>query len=121
MRIALPAGASRQSTTLVCTISSDGKVRLFDLAALPASSETKVELQPATEYDTKGTRLTCLTLADGESGSGLAVNGKRKRDDDDAEDDDDDESGGENEAEWDVDGAAEDGASDEEEGSDEDE
>ncbi|KAI0332690.1 WD40 repeat-like protein [Cubamyces sp. BRFM 1775] len=117
MRIALPEGASQQSTTLVCTISSDGKVRLFDLAALPTSSEMKIELQPVTEYDTKGTRLTCLTLADGESGPGSAVPGKRKRDDDEDEDD----SGEENEAEWDVDGAAEDGASDDDEGSDEDE
>ncbi|KAH9893158.1 WD40 repeat-like protein [Cubamyces lactineus] len=125
MRIALPGGATRQSTTLVCTISSDGKVRLFDLAALPASSETKVELQPVAEYDTKGTRLTCLALADGNSGAGSTVNGKRKRDDDEGddegEDEDDDDSGEENEAEWDVDGAAEDGASDDDEGSDEDE
>ncbi|KAI8996465.1 WD40 repeat-like protein, partial [Trametes punicea] len=82
IEVALPEGASRQSTTVVCTISSDGKVRLYDLAALPASSDTQTELQPVAEYDSKGTRLTCLALADGELNGKPAVNGKRKRDDD---------------------------------------
>ncbi|TFK92460.1 WD40 repeat-like protein [Polyporus arcularius HHB13444] len=96
MRIALPAGAAREETTVVCTISSDGKMRLYDLAALPASSEAqqqeKVQLEPMAEYDTKGTRLTCVTLADGDVGAHAAASGKRKRADDD--DEDDDEEGG---------------------------
>ncbi|KAI0358180.1 WD40 repeat-like protein [Trametes cingulata] len=85
IRIALPEGSSRPSTTLVCTISSDGKVRLFDLAALPASSEEKTQLEPIAEYDSRGTRLTCLALADGEMDGKSAVNGKRKRDEEDEE------------------------------------
>ena len=54
-------------------------------------------------------------------GKGKAVQDEVPHDTAMDEDDDEDESGGENEAEWDVDGAAEDGVSDEEEGSDEDE
>ncbi|KAI9062766.1 WD40 repeat-like protein [Trametes sanguinea] len=95
IRVALPEGASRQSTTVICTISSDGKVRLFDLAALPASSESKTELHPVAEYDTKGTRLTCVTLADGELDAQSAANGKRKR-----EEDAEDEDSGDEEPEW---------------------
>ncbi|KAI1790232.1 WD40 repeat-like protein [Ganoderma leucocontextum] len=93
IQIALPEGASRPSTTLVCTISSDGKVRLHDLAALPASAQEKTQLQPVTEYDTKGTRLTCLALADGDVAASPATTGKRKReaaaDEDEVEDDED--------------------------------
>ena len=71
-----------------CTISSDGKVRLYDLAALPASAEEKTQLEPVAEYDTKGTRLTCLAVGDGDVAAPLA-NGKRKREAD--EDDEGDE------------------------------
>ncbi|KAI0714190.1 WD40-repeat-containing domain protein [Cerioporus squamosus] len=97
IRIALPAGAARSETTVVCTISSDGKVRLFDLSALPApSSETqeqeqekeRLQLEPVAEYDTKGTRLTCVTLADGDVGAAAAAAAKRKREDEDDEEDD---------------------------------
>ena len=92
IHVALPEGASRPSTTLVCTISSDGKVRLYDLAALPASSQEKTQLQPVTEYDTKGTRLTCLTVGDGDVVAAPATNGKRKREAGaDAEGDEDEE------------------------------
>ena len=37
-----------------------------------------VELNPIEEYDSKGTRLTCVALADGEA-VGPPVNRKRKR------------------------------------------
>ncbi|KAI0766134.1 WD40 repeat-like protein [Trametes elegans] len=94
IRVALPEGSSRTSTTVICTISSDGKVRLFDLAALPASSEERTQLEPVEEYDTKGTRLTCVALADGESDVKAPANGKRKRDDDEDEED------GEEGAQW---------------------
>ncbi len=91
IHIALPEKASRKSTTLVCTISSDGKIHLYDLAALPESSTEKIQLPPVVKYDTKGTRLTCLTLADGDVAKGAAVNGKRKRDDEAPEDGDSDD------------------------------
>jgi protein MAK11 len=71
LEIALPQSKTsktkRTSTTIVCTISSDGKIFVYDLAALPASSSSsKIQLSPKAEYDTKGTRLTCVTVADGE-------------------------------------------------------
>ena len=68
---------------MVTTISSDGKVRLYDLAALPLTSDEKTQLEPIAEYDTKGTRLTCLTMAEGDET--VPMNGKRKRDDEEME------------------------------------
>ena len=38
-----------------------------------------MQLEPAAVYDTKGTRLTCLTLAEDVGGSALVELGKRKR------------------------------------------
>jgi len=95
--VALPSSASstpKSSTTLACTISSDGWVRIFDLGPILTSSklDTAVELQAIGEYDTKGSRLTCLAVADGEliNDKELA-NGKRKRVEDDDADDQNDE------------------------------
>ena len=85
IHLALPEGASRKSTVVVSTISSDGFIRLYDLAALPESFEEKTQLQPIADYDTKGTRLTCLTLAEGDETTSL--NGKRKREEDEDGDD----------------------------------
>ncbi|KIJ21070.1 hypothetical protein PAXINDRAFT_96016 [Paxillus involutus ATCC 200175] len=82
--IALPKPTSqnkniREMTTIVCTISSDGKIFVYDLAALPAKPEDNLQLRPLTEYDTKGTRLTCVTIAEGRpTGGSKPVNGKRK-------------------------------------------
>ncbi|TCD68009.1 hypothetical protein EIP91_011620 [Steccherinum ochraceum] len=89
--------SKRTSTTIVCTISSDGKILLFDMAAIPKDLPTgdeRAQIQPVSEYDTKGSRLTCLALAGSDAVAG-SVNGKRKRvdaeegDDDDEEDDED--------------------------------
>lgn len=88
LSIALPpipdAPDARSSTTLASTICSDGKIRVFDLALLPAkdssSSGERPHLSPLAEYDTKGTRLTCMAIADGEAVStSTPANGKRKR------------------------------------------
>lgn len=78
-----PSTAGLVSTTIVCTVSSDGKIHLYDMATVPenASATKIVELNPIVEYDTKGTRLTCVALADGEA-VGPPVNGKRKRGED---------------------------------------
>ena len=78
LHIALPKTAhyradARETTTIVCTISSDGKIFVYDLAALPAKMEEKLQLHPVAEYDTKGTRLTCLTVAEGRSAGGSTV------------------------------------------------
>ncbi|KAF9224177.1 WD40 repeat-like protein [Gyrodon lividus] len=72
----------RETTTIVCTVSSDGKILVYDLAALPAKLEDKLQLRPSAEYDTKGTRLTCLTIAEGRpTGGSKPMNGKRKHED----------------------------------------
>lgn len=92
LRIALPPSSDRPSTTVASTISSDGKIHIYDLAELPATCDERHHLNPVAAYDTKGTRLTCLALADGEaSTSSVTTNGKRKRSEDDgAEDSEDD-------------------------------
>ncbi|KAJ7089867.1 WD40-repeat-containing domain protein [Mycena belliarum] len=130
LSIALPPGSPRASTTLAATASSDGRIHVYDLAALPplansasnpngAASEKLdggvPEIEPVASYDSKGTRLTCVTLADGDGiGSGGEVGEKRKRGDgaeeDDGEDDGDED---EEDEEWGgVGGAAEVGAMD---------
>ena len=44
------------------------------------------------EYDTKGTRLTCMTIAEGETlEHDSRVNGKRKREDEETEQEDEGE------------------------------
>ncbi|KZT00579.1 WD40 repeat-like protein [Laetiporus sulphureus 93-53] len=83
--ISLPSSASRSSTTVICTISSDGRVRLYDMAALPEIYDEKVQLHPVAQYDTKGSRLTCLALADGEPAKQSIATGKRKRNENDEE------------------------------------
>jgi protein MAK11 len=87
LSIALPYvdGQPKSSTTLAATISSDGKIRVFDLADVPAgmpSPNDRTQLSAVAEYDTKGTRLTCMSMADGDSTSGPApsIGEKRKRD-----------------------------------------
>ncbi|EKM50100.1 uncharacterized protein PHACADRAFT_32944 [Phanerochaete carnosa HHB-10118-sp] len=84
LAVALPpaSGTHRTSTTLVGTISSDGKIRVYDLASMPVeAAEAPAELHPLTEYDSKGSRLTCMAMADGDdvTGAAAAAGGKRKR------------------------------------------
>ncbi|KAK2464005.1 hypothetical protein APHAL10511_003949 [Amanita phalloides] len=74
----------RKTTVVVCTVSSDGKIRVFDLASLPLPEEGKegpVQIGPLAEYDTKGTRLTCIALADGDEVSDRVGKRQRERDD----------------------------------------
>ncbi|KAG2072448.1 WD40 repeat-like protein [Suillus decipiens] len=80
------------STIILCTVSSDGKIHVYDLASLPAGQKAGSEvlqISSVAEYDTKGTRLTCVTIAEGEApANGKSANGKRKRGDEDSEDED---------------------------------
>ncbi|KAL1692733.1 WD40-repeat-containing domain protein [Schizophyllum commune] len=79
LALALPDGTQ---TTVVCTVSSDGKLHAYDLGELPASTKDDVvlEIHPSGIYDSKGTRFTCVTVADGDAeGAGAALVGKRKR------------------------------------------
>ena len=104
LRIALSSSSDKPTTTIASTISSDGKIHIYDLAELPTGGDAKLQLNPVAVYDTKGTRLTCLALADGEASSSAPAHGKRKRNEDEgAEDSEDDHQ------EWDV--QAENGAS----------
>ena len=94
LEVSLP---NQTTTTLVATISSDGKARVYDLAQVPKPApKSKVEtIEPVGEYDSNGSRLVCLTLVDSdeveEEGS---VVRKRKRDEDDQEENEDEEGGG---------------------------
>ncbi|KAL5531595.1 hypothetical protein ACEPAG_4472 [Sanghuangporus baumii] len=77
-------------TTIMSTVSSDGWVRIFDLGILDSigstiASKDVIQLEAIASYDTKGSRLTCCTLADGETPV-QSVTGKRKHEDDDESD-----------------------------------
>ncbi|KAF8806854.1 WD40 repeat-like protein, partial [Phlegmacium glaucopus] len=90
MEIGLPSSSGRISTIIACTVSSDGNVNIYDIAAIPeqlaADAAQKTEqIEPLTTYDSKGTRLTCVTLADGDMDIVGTVNGKRKRENDEEE------------------------------------
>ena len=80
----------QSTTTVVATISSDGKARVYDLARVPKPVPgSKVEtIEPVGEYDSNGSRLVCLALVDS---AGVeeedTVIGKRKRGEDDPEGD----------------------------------
>lgn len=80
---------SPTSTIIVCTASSDGKIRVFDLALVPREvvDAGVVQIEPEAEYDTKGTRLTCIALADGddEGEEVMTTMGKRKRGEEEGE------------------------------------
>ena len=95
IEIALPSSSGRVSTIIVCTVSSDGNVNLYDIAAISdqSSADTPQKIKqigPLTTYDSKGTRLTCVTLADGNVDIDSTVNGKRKRENGKDEDGDED-------------------------------
>ena len=86
LEVSLP---NRATTTLVATISSDGKARVYDLARVPKSVQNSVEtIEPVGEYDSDGSRLVCLALVDSDEveGEGSVV-GKRKRGEGDQDDD----------------------------------
>ncbi|KAF9067183.1 WD40-repeat-containing domain protein, partial [Rhodocollybia butyracea] len=86
--ISLPSsGSSPTSTTILSTVSSDGNIHIYDLAELEIAEQK--EILPVATYDTKGTRLTCVALGEGELTSELG--GKRKRER---------ENGEEEEEEW---------------------
>ncbi|KAF8902384.1 WD40-repeat-containing domain protein [Gymnopilus junonius] len=95
LQVALPEASERTSTTLACTASSDGFINVYDLASVAEKSTTQEkpqEIEPVTSYDSKGTRLTCITMADGDVGDVKAAgDGKRKREEDEEDDDDDDD------------------------------
>jgi len=70
IRIALPSTSPLHSTTILSTVSSDGTINVYDLSLLPSPTPTETtdiaEISPVVTYDSKGSRLTCVTLADGD-------------------------------------------------------
>ncbi|KAN0126332.1 WD40-repeat-containing domain protein [Lactarius tabidus] len=71
LKITLPS-TTRRSTTVLSSVSSDGTINVYDLSHLPPPSLSEeidiVETSPVVTYDSKGSRLTCVTLADGDAG-----------------------------------------------------
>ncbi|RDB18437.1 p21-activated protein kinase-interacting protein 1-like [Hypsizygus marmoreus] len=96
LSVALPVSTGRTSTTIVCTVSSDGKIHIYDMATLPSKDkEDVVDIAPAAVYDSKGTRLTCVALADGDvEGVGEVTDAKRKREEEEHEEENADGEGG---------------------------
>jgi protein MAK11 len=95
--ISLPATSSRKSTTLVCTASSDGMIHVYDLAGLGLGQKSAVqELEPVARYDSKGTRFTCLTVADVEPNENNILTKRKREEAEEADkvDEDDDEDDG---------------------------
>lgn len=103
LRIALPIPL-RPSTTILTTVSSAGSVHLYDLFALPSTPSTSLaveykdlpQIEPVAIYDTKGSRLTCVTLGDGsveveEEGAEKATGVKRRREVDEGSEAEEDE------------------------------
>lgn len=92
------------TTTYLGSASSDGKVHVYDLDTILESSQNSspsepAQLEPAAVYDTNGSRLTCLTLAEDAGGSvpvelgkrkRAALNGDRRNESDESEDEDGD-------------------------------
>lgn len=108
LEIALPKESGRAFTTIACTISSDGFINVYDVADIPdlekstAEEETLLtpkEINPLASYDSKGTRFTCLTLADGDVDISHVEGSKRKRDDDEDQNKDSENSEEEQEGE----------------------
>ena len=82
-----------QGSTFVATVSSDGRIHLYDLGNLldaPASNEPQ-EVLPTAAYDTKASRLTCVTITEGgEDFVESILKRKRKHDEGDGDGDLDD-------------------------------
>ena len=95
--MALPGSDYQTSTptTIIGSVSSDGKIRVFDLNAIPTKSnrEEKLEIACIAEYDTNGSRLICCVLADGESRTTSQTSNKKRKTADAEEDGDEDDQG----------------------------
>jgi protein MAK11 len=101
LRISVPSSSNEieSTTTILASASSDGKIHVYDLAQLSTDIVSRLkgegpvqQLAPIALYDTKGTRLTCLTLADGGvSRLNVFVGDKRKAPMGEAESEEDNE------------------------------
>lgn len=96
LEVAYPTSSATEEaeTTLVLTsASSDGKINFYDLAAL--SQESEEEIKPIGCFDTDGSRLTCVCAVGMVERKGEEAKGEDEEDSSDEEeeeeDDDDDE------------------------------
>jgi protein MAK11 len=104
LRVATGQGSSK---VLLTSVSSDGFIHVYDTSELDkrdTPSEEVQTIEPFARYDTKGTRLTCVTFGEDGPTPSSAVNGqKRKRSgDEDNEEGNDEDAASESEAEADV-------------------
>ncbi|CAE6482751.1 unnamed protein product [Rhizoctonia solani] len=80
LQVSVP-GSKNQKTTLMSTASSDGIIFIYDLSQIPSNFNTTgpvPQFKPMASYDTKGSRLVCLTMADGDPGKEPGISlGKR--------------------------------------------
>jgi len=99
LTVAIPPYTKAQaSATYASTVSSDGFMRVYDLGGVVRGLSTHATEQPViieavAQYDTKGSRLTCVTMGDGEmlDGGQKVAGWKRKRDEERVEGEDADE------------------------------
>ena len=100
VEIAFPESSTGSSTTTIaCTVSSDGFVNVYDVGEVPdedggdeAMGEVcRKRIEPLGSYDSKGTRFTCVALAtDGGLDDGKTLASGREEEGGDDDDDDDD-------------------------------
>lgn len=89
--------SSETKTTVIASCSSDGKINVYDLAAATAAGGKDIE--PLASYDTEGSRLICVTLADdAEPASAVAPDANENQEpgarfEDDEDEDEDEEEG----------------------------
>ncbi|KAG8836082.1 hypothetical protein FRC17_010015 [Serendipita sp. 399] len=105
-----------QNTTYATSVSSDGQVHLYDLTnVLAASAQSDpLAVHPLAVYDTKGSRLTCVTVTDcGDVEMTSSTGLQRKRKQSEASDDEEVYAGQEDDDEEEEDGDEEDEEDDE--------
>ena len=70
IRVAL-SSTRRDPTTILSSVSSNGTINVYDLSLLPPPTPIAPsnipEISPVVTYDSKGTRFTCVTLAEGDA------------------------------------------------------
>ena len=68
-----PSSSSQRRTILLTSVSSDGRIHLYDLDDIKRQESSSTPIDPIASYDTKGTRLTCVYMAEGRKDGGRSV------------------------------------------------
>ncbi|KZT43135.1 WD40 repeat-like protein [Sistotremastrum suecicum HHB10207 ss-3] len=85
LEVALP---TKKTMTLLASASSDGLINIYDISSIPSESGSTPSIERIAHYDTKGSRLICVALADGAVSTSTPISGKKRA----ADEDDDEES-----------------------------